>query len=228
MSGLTDQAGGETPQINQSVQQAHAAWEASMQRQLDNLRQEVAAQPAALVAQRCGAVFQDGAIHLSYWGQSVRIGWRDFQPVFTDSGKPCSVYDSSLLLYYLRISDGAPLADRWVSFRELPGGGFYHQAFQGYSGDRLARSLGNQEDLYIQAVRALGGMQLTGLSGLAYAFQPLPRFPLAALLWPGDEEFPARASILFDANACHYMIIDGCALLGSGLVSRLIKASKAS
>ena len=48
---------------------------------------------------------------------------------------------------------------------------------------------------------------------------------LAATLWLGDDEFPAKASVLFDAASGHYMTIDGLALLGSGLSRRLIKAS---
>jgi hypothetical protein len=51
----------------------------------------------------------------------------------------------------------------------------------------------------------------------------LPRIQLAAILWPGDEEFPARASVLFDGAASHYMTIDGLALLGAGLARRLEK-----
>lgn len=225
MSGLTDKAGGDLPPLHQSVEQAHQAWETSMARQLDALRQALTPQDPVLLAQRVGAAYEPPSLRLTYWNKTVRISLPDLQAFDETGGKPCSIFDTSLLLYYLTIADGIPLADRWVSFRELPGGGFYHQAFQGYSGDRLARSLGEMPERYETAAHMLGGMKLTGLSGLAYRFQPLPRFPMAALLWCGDEEFPARASILFDAHACHYMIIDGCALLGSGLVSRLLKSA---
>ena len=224
MSGLTDKAGGELPPINQSVEQAHQAWESSMARQLDTLRQSLFTQNPAVLAARIGAVYAPPVLRLPYWNKTVRISWPDLQAADETSGKPCSIFDTSLLLYYLTIADGTPLADRWVSFRELPGGGFYHQAFQGYSGDRLARALGEAPERYEAAARALDGLKLTGLSGLAFRFLPLPRFPIAALLWPGDDEFAARASILFDAHACHYMIIDGCALIGSGLVSRLLRS----
>jgi len=56
---------------------------------------------------------------------------------------------------------------------------------------------------------------------------PLPRIRLASILYPGDDEFPARASVLFDAAASHYMTTDGLALLGAGLVGRLIKEGNA-
>ena len=78
-----------------------------------------------------------------------------------------------------------------------------------------------QPEAFSAATRLLGGLPLTGLPGLAFAFLPLPRLRLAAILYPGDDEFPARASILFDAAASHYMPTDGLALLGAGLARRI-------
>jgi hypothetical protein len=112
---------------------------------------------------------------------------------------------------------------RWVSLRELPGGAFYHQAFQGYSGDRMAKFFSEEPGNFQRAAQSLHGIQLTGLGEYAYAFQPLPRLRLAAIFWPGDEEFAARGSILFDAASIHYMVLDGLTVLGSHLVSKLTK-----
>ena len=67
---------------------------------------------------------------------------------------------------------------------------------------------------------------LSALPGVAYAFQPLPRIRLASILYLGDEEFPARAMVLFDAAASHYMTTDGLALLGAGLVGRLVQSGE--
>jgi hypothetical protein len=128
-----------------------------------------------------------------------------------------------MLLYYLVTADGAALADRWIGYRELPDGAFYANAFQGYSGNRLAHIFGERPQAYIAAAQALDGLSLPGLPGLAYAFQPLPRVRLATVLYPGDDEFPARGIVLFDAAASHYLPTDGLALLGSGIVSRLAK-----
>jgi hypothetical protein len=48
---------------------------------------------------------------------------------------------------------------------------------------------------------------------------------IAVALWPGDEDFRSRASVLFDAAASHYMTTDGLALLGAGLARRLSRAA---
>jgi hypothetical protein len=223
MGGLTDQAGGMKVTGGEAVEKAHQAWQESMLRQLDVLRAEIRAVLPGRLAANCGAILQDQQIRLNYWEQLVSISWPDLRARKLSDNTECSVYDAGMLLYYLRQADGTPMADRWIGYRELPGGNFYSQAFQGYSGDRLARAYGNTPERFTLAAQSLNGITLPDLPGIAFAFQPLPRIRLAAILYPGDEEFAARASVLFDAAAGHYMTTDGLALLGSGLVGRLIK-----
>ncbi len=226
MAGLTDQASGLKPTGGEAIERAHQAWQESMLRQLDSLRAEIrAVQPGRLAAD-CGGTLREQNIQLSYWGEPVSISWPELHVYRQLDGGECSIYDSGMLLYYLRQADGTPLADRWIGYRELPGGSFYSQAFQGYSGDRLARTYGEIPEAYSLAAAALDGVSLTGMPGVGFAFLPLPRIRLASILYPGDDEFPARASVLFDAAAGHYMTTDGLALLGAGLVGRLIHAHK--
>jgi hypothetical protein len=223
MAGLTERAGGGEFSGEGAVERAHQAWQESMTRQLETLREEVRSKDPGMLALKCGGFIEGGELRLKYWGEEVAITWPDLEASFTERGKACSTFDTAMLLYYLRQADGAPMADEWVSFRELPGGGFYHQAFQGYSGNLIAQAYGEDPEAFDKAARALGGWRLGGLSAHAYAFEALPRIRLAAILWPGDEEFPARAGVLFDAAAGHYMTIDGLALLGAGLARRLEK-----
>jgi hypothetical protein len=227
MAGLTDQAGGMKVTGGEAIERAHQAWQESMARQLEVLRAEVHAKHPGRLAVNCGASLVDQEIRLAYWGQPVVISCADLKARKISDGAECSVYDAGMLLYYLREADGTPIADRWIGYRELPGGSFYSQAFQGYSGDRLAKEYGEKLEAYANAARALEGVSLPALPGVAFAFLPLPRIRLATILYPGDEEFPARASVLFDLAASHYMTTDGLALLGAGLVGRLIQAGKA-
>jgi hypothetical protein len=183
--------------------------------------------PGRLAAD-CGGELVEQEIKIKYWGEWVRVSCVDWKVRKEAGGEECPMYDTGMLLYYLREADGTPEAWRWIGYRELPGGNFYSQAFQGYSGDRLAKAYGEHPQDYAQAARELDGIHLDGLPGVAYAFLPLPRIRLATILYPGDEEFAARASVLFDAAASHYMTTDGLALLGAGLVGRLIQKKERS
>jgi len=225
MTGLIRQADGAEQSQAEALERAHRSWQESMSRRVSELRERVrAAQPADLAA-RCGCPLEGPSLLLVYWDEQLEISWPAIAARKKASGEDCSTFDTAMVLYYLATADGAPPSHRWISYRELPGGAFYHQAFQGYSGDRLARRLGDRPQAFDQAAISLGGTRLSGIAEHGFAFMPLPRIRLAAVLWPGDDEFPSRASILFDESASHYMTTDGLALLGSGLVGRLISAS---
>ena len=225
MPGLTEKASGEIVEpAPAAIARARRAWEESMLRQLDELRETVSKSQPEMLAFRSGITLEQTGLRFSYWNRPVNLSWPDLEATYLDTGKACPVFDLTLFLFHLRAADGTSLADRWIGFGELLGGAFYKQAFQGYSGDRLAQALGEKTGAFHSAAKAIRGWQLTWLAENAYGFQALPRLRLAAVIWPGDEEFPSRASILFDAASSHYMTTDGLAILGSGLVSRLTKA----
>lgn len=227
MSGLTDKAGGDEFQGEETIAEAQKAWQESMARQMNRLRQDLKDRNIGNVAALSGAELRDSQIHLTYWKRPAYYDWDSSQAFWTDGSQPMGVFDATMLLYYLHDADGTPMADEWISYRQLPGGAFYHLAYQRYSGDILARVFGEDIEGYIQACRAYGGDPLTAISDYAFAFQPLPRIRLAAVLWPGDEDFHTKAAILFDASGSHYLTTDGLGLMAGGLASRIVKIHKA-
>ena len=224
MSGLIDAAGGDQFHGKDAVDNAREAWEESMERRLELLRDELRDRNIGHVSNLCGAKILKNQIVLRYWDQDIAIEWDTLSASLLANKEPCSTFDNAMLLYYLNTADGTSMADSWIGFRELPDGGFYHQAFQGYSGNKIAAIYGNDPDQLVRSAAKIGGEALPSLAPYAYAFTPLPRIRLAVALWPGDEDFPSRASVLFDASSSHYLPTDGLALLGSGLAGRLIKA----
>lgn len=224
MTGSTERAGGQESHGEEIIAKAQEAWQESMVRRLNELREELRTRDLFNIAACSDGRVEGEAILLNYWGQSVALSWPALEAFNPPDGTPCSTFDTAMLLYYLHTADGSPLADRWIGFRELPDGGFYHQAFQGYSGNQIAKVFGDEPETFAFAAKAMGGQSLPALAPHAYFFHPLPRIRLAVTLWPGDDEFPAKASVLFDSACGHYMPTDGLAILGSGLARRLIKA----
>lgn len=226
MTGLTEKADGVSTPAHLEAERAQQRWEESMLRQIEALRQEMRGRPPEKVASLAGATVTGRGLSLPYWGRTVFLDWPDLEPRWADDSQPCSAFDAAMLLYYLRSADGTPMADCWISFRELPGGTFYVLAYQRYSGDRLAHAFGSDPAAFDVACRSLSGWPLPAISPHAFAFQPLPRIRLAAVLWPGDEEFAPKAHIVFDAAASHYMTTDGLGLLGGGLAGRLTRKTR--
>jgi hypothetical protein len=183
--------------------------------------------PPQEVAWRSGATLQGDQLHLDMLFQPYEIDASSYVVTLSQSkDRQVSSFMQSLVLTYLQTADGAPSADRWISFRELPNGGFYHRAFQGYAPDRLTKRWGLDLDRFVAACCSVGGSRLD-IGDAGFVFRVLPRIDMGAVYWLGDEDFPSRASMLFDANAHHYMVTDGLAILGSQLVGRILAAGPA-
>ncbi|HEX7975458.1 MAG TPA: DUF3786 domain-containing protein [Anaerolineales bacterium] len=198
------------------------------ERRVAELRAALSSADPIRLAESTGARYQIGpgsqnCFHLPFFGQEVRVSFPEFIAVDPESGKPEPVFDQALLAYYFYTADGTYLAGRWVSFGELPGGRFYNQAYQGYSGQELSRNFGDDWAGFQTAAQSLGGLPLL-LGDGAFTFQSLPRVPLLAVFWQGDEDFPSSYQILFDASATHYLPVDVCAILGGRLARKLISA----
>lgn len=220
MANLIQKAG-ETS-LAEKRSEARAKWESSMLRTLAEQKKLISSVAPAELADRAGADLRGEKLFLDFWSRPVTVELKQLTVTSAD-GEPCSLFDTAMITYYLAQSDGWPCQDHWIGFRDLPNGVFYNQAFQGYSGDLLANACGNNPANFDRAAKLMHADPIPAIAPHAWAFQAFPRLRLAAVLWPGDEDFPARAAILFDAACAHYMVTDGLALLGAGLARRLLR-----
>lgn len=193
--------------------------------QMNGLRAALREREPREVAFNAGVEFDAGVFRFKFYGEPYRVTFPDLEAIAEVTNKVCSPYYAAMFLYYLHTADGTPRSGKWISFRELPDGMFYHQAYQGYSGNRLVKAFGDRVDEFERAARKLGGMKLA-LGDAAYAFEALPRVHVAAVYYAGDEDFPSTANVLFDASASHYLPTDVLASVGRTLVDRLIREAK--
>jgi hypothetical protein len=191
---------------------------------VDELRERARQIDPLVLAARTGGDYDSagGLLRLPLWLKPVSIALPDL--IGRDAGgNELSASAQALLLYHLVTSTGAPLSDRWISLGGLPDGLMYNAAFQGYSGDKIARTFGADLSSFERACEKQGGIRVD-LSDAAYRFQPLPRVPILVTCWLGDEEFPSACKILFDASARHHLPTDVCAILGGQLAGKLTNA----
>lgn len=180
-----------------------------------------------ILAQKTGALYtpqddQRGFFKLTFWSEEIQLNFPEFNGKYLANNKAINTFDLTLLAYYFDRADGLPLSGEWISFNQIPGGLFYAQAFQGYSGDKLAKVFQNDLGAFTQANQKLGGKRET-FGNAAYSYQILPFVPIIVVCWLGDEDFPPSYRFLFDSNAPHYLVTDAYAILGSNLTQRLIK-----
>ncbi len=193
---------------------------------LDKARRELQALDPFVAALRCGGEPLKGArgpgASLTYWGRALEVRWETGE-VRGAAGSALSTEVTLVVLHYLLTADGAPQADRWLSFRELPDGRVYDAAFRRRSCLPLAMAFGESLDSFRTAGESLGGQPLT-YGDASFMFQVLPRVRVATILHVRDDEFPAEASVLFDASVRHYLPIEDVAALGGLVALELIRA----
>ncbi len=197
----------------------------------DKARADWAAADHRRAAALSGSDLQGDAVRISYFGRSHLVPHPEGEVVNQATGKTAHASIAIVLWHYLLTADGMPPADRWLTFRELPNGLFYAQAFAQHAENLLAAKFGADVAGFQNSAVALGGQALTSAPGAglappdgAYRFQAFPRLAIAVQLWEGDDEFPGRVQVLFDAAASHYLPTEDLSGVGDWLAHKLVHA----
>ena len=195
---------------------------------MDELRLRLKDIEPAVLAERTGSELDGNTFHLHLWGKPVFLALPEFTAFDTATRQPLRPDQQMLLLYYFSTAAGTAETGQWISFADLPGGRFYNQAFQGYTGHELVKAFGPDQTAFEWVAADLDGRPYP-LGDAAFLFHALPRVALLVIFWQGDDsedtiDFPPSFQILFDSSASHYLPTDACAILGSSLTRRLIAA----
>ena len=200
----------------------------SVYRRLQELREELTLVSPAELARRTGALLcsigdTKKGLRLPFWNSEIIIYLPGFAAYYEENHKELDVFSQLLLAYYFAISDGALETGHWISFSELPDGKFYVRAFQGYTGKELEKFFEDDVEKFAKASRSVRG-SFVEFGDRAYSFNVLPNVTLMAVCWLGDSDFPTSYRVLFDSAVGNHLSTDGCAILGSALTRKLIKA----
>jgi len=174
---------------------------------------------------RAGVTYEDGTFKVPFFETGYLVRWPTSAVERAADHQEADIATRILLLHYLLSADGALLADKWIAFRNLPGGLGYDGAFQGRANLRLAHAFGDDRAAFEAAAGSFGGERLA-FGDASFSFRVLPRVLLAVVLYLADEEFSASANLLFDGAVSHYLPTEDLAVLGGMLAGRLIKAAR--
>ena len=173
------------------------------------------------MAERAGARYDAGppeAIEVDLLSRAHLVARRDVTAV---EGLAPSMWEKVFLRIYLTRATGDAPAGRWVALRELPNtaskvGEFERQAA------KIANAFADRPGALAEVAARHGGSVVESDSAdRAVAFRALPRVELLLLFWEGDEDFPARASILLDGAVLDYLDQEAIVFLAESLADRL-------
>jgi len=138
---------------------------------------------------------------------------------------PAEFLEQLCILAYLINAQDLPLANKFVGPEKLPSGQFFFRGLHSLPTERLVETFGNSPERLYEVSEQFDAKRCE-FGDASIELYVLPRIPLTIIIWRGDEEFDARASILFDQTAGTHLPLDALGALVNLAVEALVRAVK--
>lgn len=183
--------------------------------------------PADMAASSgCSFDSSSSTFSVNYVGETYHISFPAGEITYAAKEGPVPTTVKIVLLHYLLRAGGQPLANSLISFKEIPVAGMiYLEPFNKRVTNYLLGVFGKKPQLLPEAGMLLGGTTVN-CGDYAVRLDVLPRLPITYVLWAGDEEFPPRATLLFDSTAPFYLPTEDLVVATGFSVGQLAKAAK--
>ena len=168
------------------------------------------------MAVNAGGSVEDGSVVIEVLGRRCTVDPRGRRVIV--NGGVAGTLESIVVLHYLYNATPAGPTGRPISYRQLPGGNVFYGAFKRRVIDAVSRMFDRDPGAVTSALEAMGA---TRQGDNKFVIAVLPKLPVTIVLWSGDEEIPAAASVLFDETAALFLHIEDLAELGTMVVDAL-------
>ncbi|MCC0656231.1 DUF3786 domain-containing protein [Clostridioides sp. ES-S-0123-01] len=142
--------------------------------------------------------------------------------VWNSNGSLCKNFELKILmLRYLCNSKGIPLTNKYITFKEVPGGNVYYPNFLNRTLARLSEIFTSKIDKYKLVMENIGAKKIK-MGDLAYKFTYIGNTSMIFILWFGDDEFPPNSNILFDSNIIYYFNAEDLAVVPDTAIDAIL------
>ena len=138
-----------------------------------------------------------------------------------DQKTEASFLEQLCILAYLLNASNRPLAGKLVTAEKLQAGQFFFRGPHVLPTDKLENVFGNDPGRLLNAGIICGAKKVS-YGDAAIELLALPKIPIVFVGWGADEEFTARASVLFDETAAQQIPLDALGVLVNLAVKMLI------
>lgn len=131
---------------------------------------------------------------------------------------PAKDYLAILILHYLikRLKGLPQLLGEWISFKELPGGDGYYDAFRKRTLEPIIRKYGENPGGLANSLDRLPGKKVQ-YGDCAVVLDVFENIPVLITISGQDEEFSAQANMLFDRTVANIFCTEDIAVLSTFL-----------
>jgi hypothetical protein len=180
------------------------------------------------IAGNCHAVFDrnSNTLRLKYFKFEYVINCYTGEINCLDSKEQVTSTVKVLILHYLINACKKPLSGKFISFKEIPGGGsIYYQTFQKRAIVPLIKTFSKDFLKFYGACEKLEGKK-EKLGHASVTLKVFPLVPVTYVIWQGDEEVADSGTILFDESITSYLPAEDIVLAASFGTYALMEYSK--
>ena len=193
----------------------HADWQEEL---IQSLRLRMKDVDLSAITGDLGGDYHDGRLFMHCLGREFEI----FPGGEIHAQGPVTPWIRILLLHYINTHGKAELSGKWVSFSELRSGMVKASSFLREAEDPLKELFERDREGVAAAITKLGAGHSDDFpTPEAWVLFLLPRVPVVILHWPGEDEFPAKVTILFDQTADKFLDVESLMFLLEGLVKNI-------
>jgi hypothetical protein len=155
----------------------------------------------------------------------VNLAGKEIISVRPDSPpKPAGFLEQLCILAYLINARDVPLANKLVRAEALPGGQFFFRGLHRLPTEKLQEVFGHCPER-LHEVAPQFDAKRCDFGDASIELTVLPRIPLTIVVWRADDEFAARASILFDQTVGSQLPLDALGAAVNLVVEAIVKAA---
>lgn len=163
-------------------------------------------------------------VSLCYIGQNIEVTHPGGVVRRVGAESPPPLWEQILILHYLCSDRPIPNSDRVIAYSEIPDGRFYDAAYQRRTKLYLLKVFGSDPDRIVKAGKIIGA-EPAEFGDRAIRVRAFPYADLYLVLWRGDDEFPADASVLMGERIQGFLDAEDIAVLAGLVVSYAAKAT---
>lgn len=171
--------------------------------------------------------YHDDRIVMKYFGRDYEIDPES--GAITDCEMPGReiTFNTAMSIYHLfYYSKKEPKASGvWIPFRDVPRAGVFTKAFFNQTVDPFARFFDGKPDALLKAGEQLGFQRMKS-SDAGFEAKIYDCLSIQYLFWDGDDEFPAKANVLFDANITDFVHEETVVIIAADGLQRLMEAAE--
>lgn len=148
------------------------------------------------------------------FGCDIQISYPDGLIMLVGNDNLLTVDWALILINYLSSAKLVPIANEWVSYRDLPQGNVFYPHIRSHVLEELGRFYSNcDKGILTEALRSLGFVLNKTNADLDAEGSFAPRVPIRMRFWEGEDEIPGSCQVLLDQTTSDQMHIEDIAAL---------------